>query len=113
MGEMRPVGKPKFREDGVSPVNSFVKKLLFYGVMAVFLGAWDSVSAAPQHGLAMHGEPELSRDFTHLPYVNPDAPKGGAIRFGEVGTFDSLNPYVLKGVAPWRLRFLTHESLLG
>lgn len=113
MGEMRPVGKPKFREDGVSPVNSFVKKLLFYGVMAVFLGAWDSVLASPQHGLAMHGEPELSRDFTHLPYVNPDAPKGGAIRFGEVGTFDSLNPYVLKGVAPWRLRFLTHESLLG
>ncbi|MEL7464424.1 MAG: extracellular solute-binding protein [Pseudomonadota bacterium] len=61
----------------------------------------------------MHGAPELPENFAHLPYANPDAPKGGAIRFGEVGTFDSLNPYIIKGVTPWRLRFLTVESLLG
>ncbi len=45
----------------------------------------------------MYGEPALPHDFVSLPYANPDAPKGGSITFGEVGGFDSLNPYILKG----------------
>lgn len=90
-----------------------VKKLLLFGVMAGFLGLVDSLNAAPQHGIAMQGEPELSSDFTHLPYANPDAPKGGTLSIGEVGSFDSLNPYIIKGNAPWALRFQTVESLLG
>jgi peptide/nickel transport system substrate-binding protein len=48
-----------------------------------------------------------------LPYANPDAPKGGVIATGEVGGFDSLNPHILKGSAPWALRFLAYESLMG
>jgi len=47
------------------------------------------------------------------PYVNADAPKGGKIVQGEVGSFDSLNPHILKGRVPWQLRFLAHESLMG
>ena len=72
-----------------------------------------SLSAAPQTGLAMYGDPELPADFTALPYVNADAPKGGAIITGEGGSFDSLNPFIQKGKAPWQLRYLMAESLMG
>lgn len=61
----------------------------------------------------MYGEPALPADFTHLPYANPDAPTGGRIVTGEVGSFDSLNPHIRQGSTPWQLRFLTYESLLG
>ncbi|ALG90274.1 MULTISPECIES: extracellular solute-binding protein [Actibacterium] len=67
----------------------------------------------PRHGIAMYGEPALPPDFVSLPYVNPDAPKGGRIVTGEVGRFDSLNPHILKGRVPWQLQFLAYESLMG
>ena len=69
--------------------------------------------AEPSHGIAMYGDPALPQDFEHLPYANPDAPKGGRIVTGEVGSFDSLNPHILKGSVPWQLRFLAYESLMG
>ncbi len=68
--------------------------------------------AEPQHGLAMYGEPALPPDFAALPYVNPDAPKGGRLISGNEGAFDSLNPYVITGNPPWQLRFLISESLM-
>lgn len=54
--------------------------------------------AQPLHGISMHGTPELPADFRHFPYVNPDVKKGGRMSYGVVGTFDSLNPFVLKGM---------------
>lgn len=45
----------------------------------------------------MYGEPALSAGFSHLPYADPEAPKGGTIRLAEPGSFDSLKPWVLKG----------------
>ena len=68
--------------------------------------------AEPQHGIAMYGDPALPADFTAMPYANPDAPTGGRIVTAEVGSFDSLNPYVIKGSVPWQLRFLIGESLM-
>ncbi|WP_319414349.1 extracellular solute-binding protein [uncultured Cohaesibacter sp.] len=56
--------------------------------------------AEPAHGIAMHGQPKYSKDFKYLDYVNPDAPKGGQITYAGQGSFDSLNPFILKGVAP-------------
>jgi microcin C transport system substrate-binding protein len=53
----------------------------------------------PMHGIAMHGAPKYPAGFAHFDYVNPDAPKGGEVRFGAMGTFDNLNPFILKGVA--------------
>ncbi|MEL6235905.1 MAG: extracellular solute-binding protein [Pseudomonadota bacterium] len=55
----------------------------------------------------------LPPDYAHLPYVNPDAPKGGRIVLGETGSFDSLNPFILKGTAPWGMRAHVFESLMG
>ncbi|MCJ8335286.1 MAG: extracellular solute-binding protein [Epibacterium sp.] len=69
--------------------------------------------AAPQHGIAMYGEPALAADFDALPYVNPDAPKGGTVVFGNTGGFDTLNPFVQKGTPPWQIRFWGYEGLMG
>ncbi|WP_284376040.1 extracellular solute-binding protein [Amylibacter marinus] len=83
------------------------------GVLAaVFAMSGESLWAEPQHGIAMYGDPALPSDFTSLPYANADAPKGGKIIFGEKGGFDSMNPYILKGKAPWGVRAHTVESLL-
>lgn len=49
------------------------------------------------HGVTVFGAPALPADFQHLPYVEPDAPKGGSVVLSANGTFDSLNPFVLKG----------------
>jgi peptide/nickel transport system substrate-binding protein len=55
-----------------------------------------ALAGEPAHGIAMHGEPALPPDFTHLPYANPEAPKGGRLVIGAQGAFDSLNPFNLK-----------------
>jgi peptide/nickel transport system substrate-binding protein len=65
--------------------------------------------AAESHALAMHGAPALPPDFTHLPYANPDAPKGGRLVEGVLGTFDSLNPLIVRGVAVQQVRGLPFE----
>ena len=54
---------------------------------------------SPTHAIAMHGKPALDADYKHFPYVNADAPKGGIMRYGVFGTFDSLNPFIVKGAA--------------
>ena len=51
------------------------------------------------HAIAMNGEPKYGPDFKHLDYVNPDAPKGGTVRYAAVGSFDTFNPFTLKGTA--------------
>ncbi len=57
------------------------------------------VSAEPvwHHGVSLIGEPKYGPDFKHFDWVNPDAPKGGSVRISAQGTFDSLNPYPIKG----------------
>lgn len=75
--------------------------------------AGDSPAATPRHGIAMYGDPALPPDFVSLPQVNPKAPKGGRIVFGETGGFDSLNPFILRGRAPWGVASFTVETLMG
>lgn len=53
-----------------------------------------------RHAIAMHGEPALPADFTHLPFANPKAPKGGALRLAISGSFDTLNAMAVRGNAP-------------
>jgi peptide/nickel transport system substrate-binding protein len=75
--------------------------------------------AAPVHAISMHGEPALPADFKHFPYVNPNVKKGGKISYGVVGTFDSVNPFILKSMRTtargmWDPGFgnLVYESLM-
>jgi peptide/nickel transport system substrate-binding protein len=68
--------------------------------------------AAPSHGIAMHGVPALAPDFSHLAYANPDAPRGGSVTFAAIGTFDSLNPLIVRGRPAAGVRDYVFESLL-
>ena len=49
------------------------------------------------HALSLFGDIKYGPDFSHFDYVNPDAPKGGTVRYSAIGTFDNLNPFILKG----------------
>jgi len=80
------------------------------GMMAAALAT--GAMAEPKHGIAMYGDPALPPDFVALPYADPDAPKGGRIIFGESGGFDSLNPWILKGSAPWGMRIHVAEAMM-
>ena len=64
---------------------------------ALFLFAAGSAWAEPVHGLAMHGTVKYGPDFKHFDYVNPNAPKGGLVRLGDQGGFDSFNGFIPKG----------------
>lgn len=61
--------------------------------------ASENIAYQDVHGLAMHDDLKYGPGFTHLEYVNPNAPKGGALRLAATGTFDSLNPYIVRGQA--------------
>ena len=68
-----------------------------------FLGHPANAQMAPEgawrHGLSLFGELKYPAGFKHFDYVNPNAPKGGAVRMIAFGTFDNLNEVVagLKG----------------
>ena len=83
----------KFLNESASKRRFFVSCALAATVAAMPLAS----IAEPSHGIAMYGEPALPAGFTALPYANPEAPKGGSIRFAEPGGFDSLKSWVLKG----------------
>jgi microcin C transport system substrate-binding protein len=73
-------------------------------------------TATPEHGVALHGAPKYKKGFSHFDYVNPDAPKGGTLKSGVIGTFDSLNPFIVKGVPSAGFEILgaglVYESLM-
>jgi peptide/nickel transport system substrate-binding protein len=82
------------------------------------LGIWLAAAVSPgaagdQHAIAMHGTPALPAGFTHMPYANPDAPKGGRLVWGVLGTFDSLNPLIVRGLAIQQVRGFVIESLMA
>ncbi|MFD2228649.1 extracellular solute-binding protein [Alkalimarinus sediminis] len=64
----------------------------------VIAGTSDNIRTS--HGFALYGDLKYPKDFTHLEYVNPNAEKGGNIRLMGFGTFDTLNPYTLRGISP-------------
>ena len=64
-----------------------------------------------QHGIAMHGKLKYEKNFPNFEYSNPDAPKVGKIKLSSIGTFDNLNPYILKGVGAWQMSYV-FETLM-
>ena len=75
----------------------FLSALLVLTCLSLPAGAADAPK--PVHGLAMHGDLKYGPDFKHFDYVNPNAPKGGTVRLGATGSFDSFNPFIIKGTA--------------
>ena len=91
----------------MTQIRSFISVLFFSSALI------QSVWAAPKHGIAMHGDPTLAADFKALPYANPEAPQGGILKQAMVGTFDSLNPFIVKGNTATGARTYVFESLMG
>jgi microcin C transport system substrate-binding protein len=68
------------------------------------LAAWaDSGPVVKSNALTVLGAPALPPNFSHFPYVNPNAPKGGSVNLATLGTFDSFNPFILRGTAAFGL----------
>ncbi len=86
-------------------------------VAALTLGLLATAATAaepqPMHGIAMHGDLKYGPDTKHFDYVNPDAPKGGTIRLGAIGGFDSLNPFIIKGNTAAGASFIYDTLLSG
>jgi peptide/nickel transport system substrate-binding protein len=66
-----------------------------------------------QHAIAMHGVPGMPPSFSAMPYVNPDAPKGGRLTLGVPGTFDTVNPLVVRGLPVPNIRGYVIEGLMA
>ena len=62
------------------------------------VGAAGAALAEPRHGLSSFGDLKYPPDFPHFDYVDPEAPKGGEVRLRDLGSFDNLNPFILKGI---------------
>ncbi|WP_144571254.1 extracellular solute-binding protein [Azomonas agilis] len=76
-------------------------------MLLISLGSMQKANAAPQHALTLYGEPpKYPENFSHFEYVNPDAPKGGVMRQAGIGSFNTLNPFINKGVAAENIELL-------
>ena len=82
-------------------------------ILVYFLFGIEVAFSQPKHAISMYDTPQLPHDFVSLPYASQSAQKGGVLRIGAVGTFDSVNPHIVKGRSPWQLRFWNYETLMG
>ena len=57
-----------------------------------------------RHAIAMHGEPAMPEGFSHFRYANPSAHRGGRLIQGVLGSFDTLNQFIVKGLPPTGMR---------
>ena len=92
-----------------------MQKLFTTSLLIAFMclsGVAQAETVAPASGIAMHGAPKYAADFKHLDYVNPDAPKGGELRLAMEGTFDSLNPFIIKGVSAPGIAEYVYQTLM-
>lgn len=86
--------------------------VLILGLAALALPA-KAETVITSHGISTFGDLQLPADFAHLPYVNPDAPKGGEMSQWAQGTFDSLNPFSIKGIAAVGSSIMLESILTG
>jgi microcin C transport system substrate-binding protein len=86
-------------------MRAIIPFLLLFGLAGPALG--DDAPVSRSGAIAILGKPALPDDFPYFPYVNPDAPKGGDVTLAAIGTYDSFNPFILRGTAthgmssPW------------
>jgi peptide/nickel transport system substrate-binding protein len=97
----------------LAPSPSFLRHILPAALALAAMPAVAVHAAEPRPAIAMHGDPAMPAGFTRLPYADPDAPKGGRLVQGVLGTFDSLNPLIVKGIAVPAVRGLVIESLMA
>jgi len=81
--------------------------------LIVLLIACRGVNSEPAHAITLYGAPKEPAGFAHFSYVDPDAPKGGRLTLGAYGSFDSLNPLIVKGTPASGVRDFAIESLMA
>jgi len=95
-----------------------MSKFILFALLVLFapLSAEAAAYSKPQMALAMTGESLIPQNFSSFNYVNPDAPKGGTLKLGTTGTYDSMNPFIVRGQAPFGIgsgtMSLVYESLM-
>ena len=87
----------------------FVDLLRRFLLLGLACGFSQAVLAA--HAIALHGAPKYPANFSHFAYVDPQAPQGGDLYTSNLGNFEKLNPYILKGLAADGLQYLVFETL--
>src|ERR1700733_12005010 len=103
------VGNPATHDDRRAAMIGRTIRSLLGAALAIALAGAPTIAGGvgpSSRAIAMHGEPALAPGFYHLPYVNPQAPKGGALNLAYLGAFDSLNPYNVKALS-------TAQGLIG
>ncbi len=75
-------------------------RVFFFLISALLFSQYTLASLVTHHGYAQFEKLKYGAQFKHFDWVNPDAPKGGTVRLMAFGTFDTLNPYTLKGTSP-------------
>lgn len=105
---------PAIRAGAAVSRRHFLRACALASLATPLRGRAPRAAETPSHAIAMHGAPALPPEFAHFPYANPRAPKGGALRVGLAGTFDSLNPFNLKsGSAAQGLAGNIFQSLMA
>ncbi|PKG37626.1 extracellular solute-binding protein [Psychromonas sp. Urea-02u-13] len=89
-------------------IIKFIPVLLFCTLTSI---SFSAISSSWSHALSMYGDFKYNKDFTHFDYVNPNAPKGGVFKQATIGSFDSLNPFIVKGNAATGITMI-YDSLL-
>lgn len=87
-------------------------KTAFFAFLTLLLAAAPAV-AAPKTAIAIHGDAAFPEGFAQFDYVSPDAPKGGRLRLAQLGSYDNLNPLIIKGAPASGIREFSIESLMA
>jgi len=89
-----------------------VKFSAIFGLIITVFGTINSTAVSASPSQALGYEAKYPKGFNHFDYTNPDAPKGGELNLSAVGNFDSLNPFILKGISAEGLSALMFETLM-
>jgi peptide/nickel transport system substrate-binding protein len=89
-----------------------MRRIGLFASLLLSLPLASTAVVAQTHAIAMHGEPQLSQSFKSYSYANPNAPRGGKLKQAQIGSFDSLNPFSIRGSAARNIRQRVFESLL-
>lgn len=86
-------------------------RLLLSCVISIFVLLLGTLNAFGAHGVSIDDNLKYPAGFERFEYTSDKAKKGGELILHDIGTFDKLNPFTLKGEAPWGLELLVFESL--
>lgn len=106
--------RPMTSKRTASYLTSLLSSFAFMAFNAPAFAAGDSTaSVEARHGIAMHGSPKYPQGFAHFDYLNPEAPKGGALKMAVVANgFDSFNPFDIRGVAAAGISTYLYDTLM-